>query len=315
MENFLFSINTVAPLFILISAGYIARQINFISDQFLSEANKFVFKLLLPLMLFENIRVTFHGEFTNIRLIFSALIGVALVIAISSFVVPLFVKRNGQRGSMIQGIYRSNFLIYGMPLATGMYGQSAAQSISMSMGIMIPFYNVAAVIILTFFSENRKKSISAIGLLKGIFTNPLILGCLAGLLFGLLPVTIPTAIEKPISGLAGAASPLALFLMGGEFKFRRLSNNLYKVIWVTVARLIIVPSVAMAAFIMMGFREVDLSVLLCIFATPTAVSSYIMANNMGCDGELSAQIVVLTTVSSSLTIFFFIFALRGMGVL
>ncbi len=307
MEDLFFSINAVAPLFILIAAGYIAKQINCVSDTFLSEANNFVFKFLLPLMLFQNIRATFQGEFTNPKLICTAVAGISLVIVLSFCVVPLLVKRKGQRGSIIQGIYRSNFLIYGMPLATGMYGQDAAQSISMLMGVMIPFYNVAAVIILSIFSETRKHSLSVVQLCKDIFTNPLILGCLAGILFGFFQLTIPTAIDKPISGLAGAASPLALFLMGGEFKFKRLSTNLWKVISVTTVRLAIVPTIAMLVFIAMGFRKVDLSVLLCIFATPTAVSSYIMAQNMGCDGELSGQIVVLTTVCSSISIFFFVF--------
>lgn len=315
MEDFLFSINAVAPLFILIAAGYIARQINFVSDKFLSEANRFVFKFLLPLMLFQNIRGTFHGDFTNAPLIITAMAGISMVIVFSLGIVPLFVKQRGQRGSMIQGIYRSNFLIYGMPLATGMYGQDAAHSIAMLMGVMIPFYNIAAVIILSVFSETRIHRLSLHHLLRDIARNPLIIGCVVGMLFGVLQIEIPAAINKPISDLSAAASPLALFLMGGEFKFRSLNNNLWKVFSATTARLVLVPFVAMLVFIPMGFRNIDLSVLLCIFATPTAVSSYIMAGNMGCDGELSGQIVVLTTVGSSLSIFLFIFGLRSIGVL
>jgi predicted permease len=94
-----------------------------------------------------------------------------------------------------------------------------------------------------------------------------------------------------------------------------MNNNLWKVLSVTASRLIIVPLVAMLVFIPMGFRSVELSVLLCIFATPAAVSSYVMARNMGCDGELSGQIVVMTTAVSSLSIFLFIFTLRSIGVL
>ena len=315
MEDFFFSINAVAPLIILIAAGYAARQFKFFSDKFLSEANRFVFNFLLPLMLFQNIRNSFHGEFSNISLIFTALAGVSIIIVLSLCVVPLFVKRRGQRGSMIQGIYRSNFLIYGMPLATGMYGQDAAHSIAMLLGVMVPFYNVAAVIILSVFSETRTHRLSITQLLWDMARNPLILGCAAGLLFGLFRIEIPMMLNKPIGDLSIAASPLALFLMGGDFKFRNLNNNLWKALSVTAARLFIVPLIAVMVFVPMGFRTVELSVLLCIFATPTAVSSYVMASNMGCDGELSGQIVVLTTVASSLSIFLFIFGLRNMGVL
>ena len=315
MDDFIFSINAVVPLFILIAAGYAAKQFNFVSDKFLSEANRFVFRFLLPLMLFQNIRNTFQGEFTNISLIFTAMAGISIVIILSLGIVPLFVKRRGQRGSMIQGIYRSNFLIYGMPLATGMYGQDAANSIAMLLGVIVPFYNVAAVIILSIFSETRTNRLSLAQLLWDIVRNPLIIGCVAGLLFGMFRIEIPFMLNKPISELSIAASPLALFLMGGDFKFRSLNNNLWKALSVTAARLIIVPLVAVSVFISMGFRTVELSVLLCIFATPTAVSSYVMSRNMGCDGELSGQIVVLTTAASSLSIFLFVFGLRSIGVL
>ena len=315
MDDFIFSINAVAPLFILMAAGYIARQLNFVSDKFLSEVNRFVFKFLLPLMLFQNIRLIFRGEFTNTSMIFTAMAGVSIVIFVSLCIVPLFVRRRGQRGSMIQGIYRSNFLIYGMPLATGMYGQEAASSIAMMLGVMVPFYNIAAVVILSVFSESRTSRISLPRLVWDVVRNPLILGCVAGLLFGMFHAEIPVAVNKPIAELSAAASPLALFLMGGEFRFRSLNNNLWKVLSATVARLVIVPLAAMLVFIPMGFRAIDLSVMLCLFATPAAVSGYIMATNMGCDGELSGQIVVVTTVGSGLTIFLFVFVLRSMGVL
>ena len=315
MEDLLFSINAVAPLFILMVAGYTVRLFHLVSDKFLSEANRFVFRFMIPLMLFQNVRNAFCGDFSNATLIIPALTGVSVVIIISLCIVPLFVKRRGQRGSMIQGIYRSNFMIYGMPLATGMYGQDASQSIALMLGVMTPFYNLIAVIILSIFSETRTQRISILQLLKEIAINPLILGCVAGALFGVCNIELPMAVNKPVGELAAAAPPLALLLMGGEFRFKSLNNNLLKVFSATAARLIIVPLVAMLVFIPMGFRTIELSVLLCVFATPTAVSSFIMASNMGCDGELSGQIVVLTTVCSSVTIFLFVFVLRSMGML
>jgi predicted permease len=315
MTNLLFSVNVVAPLFILMAVGYLVRQIRFISDDFLSQLNRFVFKFLLPLMLFQDIRLSYKGDFSNTKLIFTALIGISIVIAVSFIVVPLLVKRKGQRGSIIQGIYRSNFLIYGLPLATGMYGNEAITSISMLMGIMIPFYNVAAVVILSIYSESDTHKSSVKSVLKDIVTNPLILGCFFGLLGGVIHLTLPAFMEKPVDQLANTATPLALIVMGGEFRFRSLQNNIYKVIAVTVARLIIVPVTGLYIFIQMGFRNVELSVLLTLFATPTAMASFIMAKNMGNDGELSGQIVVLTTACSCITIFLLVYFLRSSGYL
>jgi predicted permease len=313
MTNFLFSLNVVAPLFVLMATGYVIRQIRFVTEDFLSQLNKLVFKFCLPIMLFQDIRLSYKGDFSNTKLIFASLIGIATVIFLSFVIVPLLVKRKAQRGSIIQGIYRSNFLIYGMPLAVGMYGDSAVAAISMLMFIMIPFYNVAAVIILSIYSETGTHKVTFKSVLYDIVTNPLILGCFFGLLGGMIHLQLPRFLNVPLAQLAGTAAPLALFVMGGEFKFRSLRNNLLKVIAVTAARLLIVPVAALSLFIYMGFRDVDLAVLLCIFATPAALAGYIMSKNMGTDGELSGQIVVLTTACSCVTIFFIIYFLRTWG--
>ncbi|MDR2805553.1 MAG: AEC family transporter, partial [Dysgonamonadaceae bacterium] len=186
MNNFLFSLNVVAPLFVIMAVGYGVRQIRFVSEDFLSQLNKLVFKFCLPLMLFQDIRTSYKGDFSNTKLIFAALAGISVIILISFLIVPLLVKRKGQRGSIIQGIYRSNFLIYGLPLATGMYADQAVAVISMLMGIMIPFFNVAAVVILSIYSETGTHRVSMKSLLYEIVTNPLIIGTFFGLLAGML---------------------------------------------------------------------------------------------------------------------------------
>jgi predicted permease len=315
MNNFLFSLNVVAPLFVIMAVGYVVRNIRFISGDFLNQLNKLVFKFFLPLMLFQDIRISYQGDFSNTKLIFAALGGISVTILLSFLAVPLLIKRKAQRGSIIQGIYRSNFLIYGLPLATGMYADQAVAVISMLMGIMIPFFNIAAVVILSIYSESGNHRVTAKTLLYEIVTNPLIIGTFFGLGAGMIHLHLPPFIDYPIAQLAGTAAPLALFVMGGEFKFHSLRNNLAKVIAVTTARLVIVPAIALSIFVHMGFRDVDLAVLLCIFATPAAMAGYIMAKNMGNDGELSGQIVVLTTACSCLTIFLFIYFLRSWGYL
>lgn len=313
MADFLFSVNVVLPLFILIAVGYVAKQLNFVSASFLSEANKFVFRFSLPLMLFRNIQTAFHGDFSNTKLLLSALFGVLIVIAVLLILVPALIKRPAKRGSLIQGIYRSNFLIYGVPLATRMYGDEAMIPVAMLMGVIIPIYNVSATIILTIFSEKKEKTVSFSRITIDILKNPLIIACIAGGILGSLNIRFPEFVDKPLMDLAGIATPLALLVMGGEFRFKSLQNNFRPAIFASLGRLVFIPLAAMIVFIYMGFRNVELAVLLCLFGTPTAVTSFIMAENMGCDGELAAQIVVLTTAGSAFTIFAFVFALRSMG--
>ncbi|MDR0686317.1 MAG: AEC family transporter [Dysgonamonadaceae bacterium] len=315
MTDLLFSVNVVAPLFLLMTTGYFARKTGFVASDFLAQMNRFVFQFLLPLMLFQDIRKTYEGDFSNVRLILFAVLGVLSVILISTVAVHLTVRRRGQRGSMIQGVFRSNFLIYGFPLATAMYGQAAVSNIAMLMAIIIPLYNIAAVVILTLHSEHNDKKVAVGKLLKDIVTNPLIVGCCFGVVFGALRIEFPNFIEQPVGQLAGIATPLALFVMGGEFRFSRLKRHYGKAVTATVSRLIVIPGIILYICIHTGFRGAELAVLVSLFATPTAVVSYIMADNMGNDGELAAQIVVLTTVASCVTIFLIVFILRSLGYL
>lgn len=314
MTNFLFSLNVVAPLFVLMAAGYISRKIQFVSGDFLAQLNRFTFRFCFPVMLFQDIRLSYSGDFSNMKLIVAAFAGTSIIIVLLFLLIPLFVKRKGQRGSMIQGIFRSNFLIYGLPLATGIFGEEVIPPISMLMGILIPFFNVMAVIILTIYSEDNQK-ISIKKIAKDIATNPLILGCIAGVLGGMAQLDLPRFIDLPLTQVAAMSTPLALFILGGEFQFRNLKGNLGKVLVATAARLIIIPVTLLFICIQLGFRGVDLAVMISVFATPTAMSSYIMAQNMGNDGALSGQIVVLTTACSSVTIFLIVFFLRSWGYL
>ena len=315
MSDFIFSLNAVAPLFILMVAGCLAKQLRLVSKTFLTEANKFVFKFSLPLMLFRDIQANSFENVLNSRLVYVALAGIFIIIGLCCCIVPLLVKKKGQQGSIIQAIYRSNFIIYGVPLAMSMYGERALASIALLLTVIIPVYNISAVLILSFFSDNRQEKLSLKKLFFDVLKNPLIIGCMAGLLCGLLHVHFPVFIDKPLSELANIAAPLALFTMGGEFKFKSLSSNLWKVLFSTIARLLLVPALAIGIFVYMGFREIELCALICLFATPTAVVSFIMAENMGCDSELSAQIVVSTTLFSCVTIFFFVYILRVFGYL
>ena len=318
MENLLFSVNVVCPLFFLMALGHVCRQIRFVSDSFLTEANRFVFKFALPLMLFENIRSAMGRDFSNPRLVVVAVLGILIIIAVSTLIILPLVKRPGQRGAMIQGIYRSNFLIYGLPLATKMFGDEALEPLSLLLAVAVPLYNVAAVIILSVFSEtqsskpvNRVETFKQLGL--NIICNPLIIGCAVGTFFGLLHIQLPAIVGQPLRELATIATPLGLFVMGGEFRFKNLQHNLLKVIGASLARLILIPLTAMIVCIYIGFKGVDLGVLLCLFATPSAVAGFIMAENMGCDSQLAGQIVVLTTLCSCFTIFLFILVMKNMG--
>ena len=179
--------------------------------------------------------------------------------------------------------------------------------------IMVSLFNVAAVIVLEMFREGGK--ISAKKLLLGIVKNPLLQGCVIGLVFYLLQIRLPAFIASPVSSLAGLATTLALVVLGANLRFEELKKNSRTISAVLLIRLILLPVVMVAFAYLIGLRGVELFLILMIFGTPVATSSYPMAQNMGGDGQLAGQLVFVSTVASLVTIFVFIFTLSRLGLL
>lgn len=177
---------------------------------------------------------------------------------------------------------------------------------------IIPIYNICAVIILEYFAG---KSSSKLKLLKKIITNPLILGIVVGFLFYFLHIPVPDFIGKPMKAFANMATPLALFALGGTLKFNAVKGNVKILSWTILIKMILLPLAMFGISMLFPFSPMERFMLLIVFATPTAVSSYPMAQNMGGDGPLAGQIVVISTTLSMLTIFLFIFFLGLAGLI
>jgi len=211
---------------------------------------------------------------------------------------------------MLQGFFRSNFAILGVPLADYICSDKTTGLTSLMVAIVVPTFNVLAVVCLERFRDgnvNFKK------LIKGIITNPLIIGCLIGVLFFATGLKMPQLIEKSVSDISKAATPLAIITLGASFTFSSIKGYEKENLIILSARLIIVPVIALTAAVLMGFRGEPLVCLLVTFGSPVAVSSFTMAQQMGGDEKLAAQAVVLTSAFCLVTLFGWIFILNSLG--
>ena len=305
--------NAVAPFLILLGVGFAAVRLKFVDRPFMDKLNAFNHKLFFPFLMFNNVYSAKPENMPSVKLMLTGVISVSLLVVLLVLIVPRIVKENPRRGVIIQGIFRSNFIIYGIPLTTYVFGEEKSSVCGMMIMIMVSLFNIAAVIVLEMFREGGK--VSAKQLLLGVVKNPLLQGCVAGLLFYLLRIRLPSFIASPVSSLAGLATTLALVVLGANLKFEELKKNRTAISTVLAVRLVLLP-VAMVAFAyFIGLRGVELFLILMIFGTPVATSSYPMAQNMGGDGQLAGQLVFVSTVASLGTIFAFIFVLSRLGLL
>lgn len=310
MDNLILSFNVVIPLFINIMLGYFIKKIKLIDAHTLKIMNNVTFKTFLPLLLFYNVYKTDLNGTINTKLMVFAPISILIACILATIVVVIIEKENKRRGVLIQSIFRSNFVLFGLPVVISLFGEESAGITSMLIAVIVPMFNFLAVIVLEIF---RGGKINIKKIVQGIITNPLILSSMAGLILLFLNIKLPYFLERSISDISKIATPLALIILGGSFEFNEISNNIKQIIIGVFGKLVAVPLILVPIAIKLGFRNIELATLMIMLTAPTAVSSFTMAEQMDADGELAGQLVVFTSAISVLTIFIWIFVIKQLG--
>lgn len=313
MENLLFSINSVVPIFIMVFFGIIFKRRGVINDNFTTVSSDIVFKIALPALLFKDVASTDFKSVLDINLILFSLVGTIILFLVLYAICPLFIGCSRTKGAFIQGVFRSNYAILGIPLAYNIFGQAGLTKSAILMAFIIPVYNVLAVIILAVTSNDTASISNKKGILINIISNPLIISIVAALPFSYLQVQLPQIAVKVIDYFSALAIPLALLGIGGSFTFSSIKKNFSLGLLATMLKIIAVPAVFTALAFYMGFREIELGVIFILFASPTAVSSFIMAKAMNSNSDLAANIVLMTTLGSVFTIFLGVYILKTLG--
>ena len=315
MEHFLFALDAVLPLFLLMAAGFALKLIKLVPQNFFTAANTLCFKVLLPVMLFVNICELTPTEGVDLRYIWLALGGVLGCALLSMCLLPLFVKDKLKIGVMSQAMFRSNFLIFGVPVVRNMFGDSELWATSVLLPIVIPIFNILAVVVLSIYKNDGASSNRISKTLLDILKNPLVIAALLAYGFVLFKIPIPDPVFSAAGDLGAMASPLALLALGATLRFSTIGKNLRYIFSSCFVKLLALPAIMLPLAVSMGFRGSTIGALLALFASPVAVSSYVMAEASGNDGELAGQIVAISTTASVFTMFFWVYLLRALGAL
>ncbi len=310
MQNLIVSFNVVAPLLILMTLGAVLLRINILDTPTVKKMNAAVFRAFLPALIFNNIYKSSMEDVKNIKTALYIIAVILFMNVISYLYVVIFEKDNKKRGVMMQGMCRSNFVIFGLPMCTLICGEDVMGKVAIAVAIVVPVLNVCAVLALEIF-RGGKPSVKKI--LKGIIKNPLIIASIVGIIVLVSGLKLPTIIENAVSDVAKIATPLALVLLGASINFSTVKGNLKQLIATIAGKLIVMPLVGFTVAALMGMRGSDMALLIAAFTTPTAVSSYPMALEMDGDGDLAAQIVAFCTAICVVTIFLWVFILKQLS--
>lgn len=314
MQNFLFSLNVTLPIFIIIVVGGFLKRVGLLTEGFTSVADKFVFKVALPVQLFRDIaamdiRADFSGKF-----VVFCMIATTCMFAATWILGAIFLKDKSMVGAFAQAAARGSAAILGIAFVENIYGDSGMTP--MMIVAAVPLFNIYSVIILTVTSSEGKFDGALVKkLIKGVVTNPIILGIAAGMVWSLLRLPMPVILSKSVNYLATTATPLALLVLGATFKGKEALSKIGPTIAAAFLKLVAIPAAIFPFAIHMGFRGSELVAIMIMLASPTTVTCYIMAKNMGGDDTLSASVVMMATLMSSVTLTLWVFVMKTFGLI
>ena len=331
------AVNAVVPVVLLILLGYILKQKGFINADFVKIGNKLVFNVCLPCMLFINVYSIESFSSINWNIVIYSVVMLVVIFILGLGSSLMITKVPERRGVILQCTFRSNIAIIGLSLASALGGEEATAVAAIVSSFTVPVNNILAVLSLSMFAgEDAAGKNSFKSVLINIAKNPLIIGCVLGLVFlGLREAQIALFGEMvfrfnyhtkflytAVNNLKSIATPFALVVLGGQFEFSAVKGLLKEIVAGTLWRIVIAPVLGLALALVLSNRTGLLScgvnefpALIALFGSPVAVSSAVMASSMGADEQLATQLVVWPCIFSIFTIFAEVCELMAMGLL
>lgn len=312
MENLIFSLNATIPIFLMMLLGMLFRKLGWMDEVFAAKMNKFVFLVPLPVLLFEQLATVDFSEVWDIKFILFCFMVTAISITISTLISLLW-KDRSIKGEFIQATYRSSAALLGIAFIQNIYG-TAGMAPLMIIG-SVPLYNIMAVVVLSVFKPGNNSFDKALvkKTLKGIATNPIIIGIVAGFVWSALKLPMPTILHKVVSNVGTTATPMGLMSMGATFELRKATSKMKPTIVAVFMKLVGFCAVFLPVAAVLGFRNEELIAILVMLGSATTVSSFVMARNMGHEGTLSSGVIMMTTLLSAFTLTMWLDVLRSFG--
>ncbi|MBR5871223.1 MAG: AEC family transporter [Clostridia bacterium] len=327
MESFIFAVNAILPIILTVALGYVLKKVGFMDERFVKAANKLVFRTFLPCMLFLNVyKIEAISDIEFDYVIYALAMGFVIFL-LGLGTVLLVTKQPERRGVLWQSVYRSNYALIGLPLAQSLFGDEGAMVASLLSAFVVPSYNIFAVISLSAFRRGGGKA-DLRETLSGILHNPLIQSIAAGLialciraLFVKFDFSFRLSDIKPMFSvleyMSGMATPMALLCLGAQFEFSAVAELRREILFGVAMRTVVIPALGIGTaylFFRNTFDGAVFASFVALFATPVAVSSVPMTQEMDGDVVLAGQLVVWTTLVSAVSVFLVSFLLKAAGV-
>jgi predicted permease len=294
----------LSPILLLVLLGVLLARMGFLGAVFMRELNKLTFWILLPAALFRLTAVSGDAG-PEVLGIASLVLAATLVVAVAGWLGSTWLKLPANsHGSVSQSAFRANVAYIGLPVLTyafeGMAGGKQQLSTAVVvMAFLTSIYNVLAVIVLQ-AARHRISFQSILPGLRAIFTNPILISCVLGLIFNATDRELPLFLDRALRTLGDAAVPSALVCIGGSIAFIKLGRHMAGIGLAVSLKLIAVPAIVFLLGTFFGMNQIEMRIALVFAACPTAAAAFVMAQQMDGDEALTSGAIVMSTIFSAI---------------
>jgi predicted permease len=299
-------IETIVPIFLIIIFGFILQQRGLLKREFIQEANRFVFHFSLPVLIFIGIIKSDIRE-VSLTSILSVIVPTLVILCIAFLLALTMGLKKGTLGSFVQTTFHGNITYIGLAVLYYMMGEEGMRRGSILIGFLILMNNTLAIAILSWASrrhENIWKSLAS------VVKSPLIIGTVLGMFLLYLDIPVPILLMKTMGILANIALPMALIIIGASMSMNTIRNSFKLSGIVVFMKLMVLPSLSFAFCHLYAIPFTDALPGIILLATPTATTSFILANQLGGDTDLASGVITLSTLLSPFVFIFWAYAAR-----
>jgi malate permease and related proteins len=300
------TVQTIIPIFTVILLGVFARHKGFIPQAFLEPANRLVYYLAIPAMIFRSISGSSLGSELNPTVVVTTLACVPLAFVLAWGLNSMMGNTGGRSGTFIQCAFHGNLGYIGLAVIYYAMGDKGLVQGSIIAGFTMIVQNALGVLSLQLFAGNNGTGSRIRAFVSRILINPVILSALLGIGFAALKVPMPTILDRSLKILSGMALPMALLMIGASLSFSLVKIQFSGALATSLIKLVVLPALGLLAYRKLGIPPQNYLPGLILLAAPSATLTYVFAKEMHGDADLAVATISVATILSGVTYAFWL---------
>ncbi len=283
-------LNVILPVVLVAGAGFLFARLTHVDEKPLTRLS---FYILTPALIFHSMlnRSVSMTDLGDVALFVLIMHGLLLLIG------TVGVRRTGwdadTRASAILSLSMNNCGNYGLAILLFAFGD-AGFTLGVLYMVSHLLYQVIGGVGIASWHRSMKKRQLVLTILK----VPWLYALALALVVRLLGWGLPETLARPVELVAGATIPVQLLLLGMALSRVRIGNLLRQAVPISLAKLIVPPLLAWGLTAILGFEGLLRSVVILQASAPTAVNALVLSLQYGRRSELTASVVLLTTIGA-----------------